>query len=81
MFDNIAPGTLVEVRCCCQPDNLVGHISYDVGIEHGLQLRETEPFGFAFDTNHDAEGVKALPTFTENKTVTWRQGTVKTWKK
>lgn len=72
---------MIEVRCCCDPSNLIGLLPQEVGEKAGLCLRELEEGGVAFDSNHDADAVRALPGFTaacepEGKK-TWK----KTWRK
>ncbi len=72
---------MIEVRCCCEPENLIGHVPEEEGLKAGLVLRETEPEGFAFDSNHDEEAVRRIPGFEEARgpkgPKTWK----KTWKK
>ena len=37
-----ASNVLVEVRCCCHPENLIGYVTFADGAEAGLQLFQTE---------------------------------------
>ena len=69
---------LVEIRCCCDA-SLLGYLPAN----SPLELRQLEDDTFAFDSNHDKEGVRAMSGFIESETqdivskVTWK----KTWKK
>lgn len=54
--------TLTEVRCCCNPENLIGYLPSDT---EDLTLRELTDGTFAFDSNHDADTVRSLPGFIE----------------
>ncbi len=67
-----------EVRCCCDPDNLIGLIPKEVGLEEGLALRELEDGGEAFDSDDDADRVRAMPGFQE---AVHKPGGGKSWKK
>lgn len=68
---------LIETRCCCDA-SLLGYLPAD----SPLELRQLEDDTFAFDSNHDKEGVAAMLGFVEAETkdiskVSWK----KTWKK
>lgn len=86
---------LTEVRCCCNPENLIGYVP-----EHtdGLLLREMTDGSRAFDSNHNAEAVRKLPGFVPNleswqvdteglvmqpvaAKTTWKKTGTKTWRK
>ncbi len=74
----MSSATLTPVRCCCDA-SLLGYLPAD----SPLELRQLEDDTFAFDSNHDKEGVAAMPGFVEAETQnvvskhTWK----KTWKK
>lgn len=86
----LPPNVLVEVRCCCNPERLVGFLPFSVGQHHGLTLRELDDnAGYAFDietiagsfaSNEERTAfVMNLPTFVAAPE-TFNRGT-KTWKK
>ena len=74
---------LTEVRCCCNPTNLMGHVSEHLGIAAGLGLRELDDDTVAFS----GEGlghkqIAAIPGFTPADTRgLHKKGGKKTWKK
>lgn len=73
-----------EVRCCCNADNLIGTVPEEAGLAAGLQLRELEEGGVAFDSNHNEEAVRNIPGFqeaTSSASKTWKKTGTKTWKK
>lgn len=70
----------VDVLCCCNPSNCIGNVPEDAGREAGLQLRELEQGGFAFDSNHDADAVREIPGFTEGSISAGKKTWKKTWK-
>ena len=70
-----------EVRCCCEPDNLIGYVPREAGEAAGLTLRELEPEGMAFDSNHDADAVREIPGFLDASAATSSRLPGKTWKK
>ena len=53
---------LTEVRCCCNPENLIGFLPSHT---EDLTLRELDDGTFAFDSNHDEALVRNLPGFVE----------------
>lgn len=75
-----------EVRCCCQPDNLIGYLPADVTDYEVLPI---EGGGSAFNSNHEEDVIRARPDFQETVSAvaildapmlskkTWR----KTWRK
>lgn len=73
------PTDLVEIRCCCKPENLIGYLPST----SNLELRQLQDDTWAFSSNDDEEGVRAMLGFVEAETkdmsskVTWK----KTWKK
>lgn len=74
---------MTEVRCCCDPSNLMGHVPEISGIAAGLVLRELEDGGLAFsgeDVGH--KQIAAIPGFTPTDTRgLHKKGGKKTWKK
>lgn len=75
---------MTEVRCCCDPDNLLGHLPESDGLAAGLKLRELDDGSKAFDSNDNEDFVKSLPTFEpavgSSESKTWKEGK-KTWRK
>lgn len=69
---------LTEVRCCCQPENLLGFLPSET---EDLELRELNDGTFAFDSDHDEDGIRQRPEFVPyngpKSPKTWR----KTWRK
>ena len=66
---------LTEVRCCCNPSNLIGFLPGDTD---DLELRELNDGTFAFDSNHDEDGIRSRPNFVPAEA---GQKSPKTWKK
>jgi hypothetical protein len=67
-----------EVRCCCQPENLIGYLPDDTD---DLNLRELSDGTFAFDSNHQEDLIREREDFVpaqagKSKPKTWK----KTWK-
>lgn len=67
-----------DVRCCCNPSNLIGSVPTQVGLNAGLVVRELEQGGSAFDSNDNEELIRLMPDFEPPVEV---QGATKTWKK
>lgn len=70
---------LTEVRCCCEPSNLIGFLP---STTDDLTLRELHDGTFAFDSDHDEDGIRSRPDFVPaaagpKKPKTWK----KTWRK
>ena len=58
----------MQVLCCCNPSNEVGHIPLDAGIAAGLEIRRWEDAeghrGVAFALNHQpVEVLSQIPGF------------------
>lgn len=66
---------LTEVRCCCNPSNLIGFLPSDTP---DLALRELNEGGFAFDSNHDEDAIRRRPGFVP---ASQEEASKKTWKK
>ncbi len=65
----------MEIRCCCTPENLIGHVPHNEGIKAGLELRELDDGSHAFSS----EGVEIdqIPGFERDN----RKGGKKTWRR
>jgi len=72
-----------EVRCCCNPDNLIGYLPADVT---DYEVLELEGGGSAFNSQDEEEVIRARSDFREEVTdvldpsvgkKTWK----KTWRK
>lgn len=74
--------TLTEVRCCCNPSNLIGYLPSEIT---DYELRELDDGTFAFDSNHEEDIIRSRPdfvAFNENTgRKTWRKTWKKTWRK
>ena len=72
-----------EVRCCCNPENLLGYLPADVT---DYEVLELEQGGSAFNANDEEDLIRARPDFLE-KVMTGvtldvpEETSAKTWKK
>ena len=72
--DNIP---MMEVRCCCKPENLIGYLP---AVEYigKLSIRELDDGSLAFTAeNHDHLAVKFMPGFVEAES----EGKKKKWRR
>jgi hypothetical protein len=67
---------MTEIRCCCTPENLIGHAPMMVGISAGLQLRELDDGTHAFSSD-ERDDIDQIPGFVRDN----RKGGKKTWRK
>lgn len=80
--ENPAKAEMTEVLCCCDPNNLVGVVPTQAGLDAGLQLRDLEEGGQAFDSNDNPAAVRDIPGFVPPENIVARKTTgTKTWKK
>lgn len=66
----------MEVRCCCEPGNLLGEIDYWEGLEAGLKPRELDDGTYAFPSH--GTDVNTIPGFVRTNK---GKGGKKTWRK
>ena len=66
----------MEIRCCCAPENLMGHISEEDGANAALRQRELTDGSFAF-ASEDRDDLDSIPGFVRDN----RKGGKKTWRK
>lgn len=68
---------MVEVRCCCIPGNLIGHLPLTAGTAAGLRLRPLTDGTYAF-SSEDRSDIDTLPGFVRSNR---KGGGKKTWRK
>ena len=67
---------MTEIRCCCTPENLIGHVPMSAGTAAGLQLRELDDGSYAFSSEERTD-IDRIPGFERDN----RKGGKKTWRK
>ena len=68
---------MIEVRCCCKPENLIGQLPEGAV----LPLRELDDGTIAYSSEgHAEEEIRAMPGF-QRYVASGRGGTKKTWRK
>ena len=74
---------MTEVRCCCNPSNLMGHVPEHSGIAAGLGLRELDDGTMAFSgEGFGHRRIAAIPGFSQADTRgLHKKGGKKTWRK
>lgn len=68
---------MIEVRCCCTPENLIGHVPYEAGVNAHLELRELDDGSHAF-SSEERQDIETIPGFRPARKPggrrTWRKG-------
>lgn len=72
---------MTEVRCCCNPSNLLGHVPMEAGEAAGLILRELQDDTMAFSgEGRPHASLSEIPGFERSPLQAMPHGP-KTWKK
>ena len=74
----------MEVRCCCTPENLIGHLPVPTAFLSVLPIRELEDGTFAYSSdNRLVEEIQLMPGFIEPEpeSIHKKGGKGKSWKK